>query len=664
MRYIVIAAVQLGIWGFIESVVLPKIHDMITAIAVKFGISAEEAKDVLANDILEFGEQVGIFALTMKSKMPLKLAEFFGFTTKGWSKRVLSTKVTGLGASATKWITGLVKGAPAVEKAAAPAIIAAATKNVKGFKVAYDLLLKTLGLGFVGTLAISNVIDFGNWNSGAYQKTMQKVIAFLSLGTLKPDQDYREAKTLSPEVFQKVFDMFKIEGATAITDPYKGISVAFTRDNMLDFLDVVGAELLRIDGSAATKEVISAALPFIVFNVQESASVATQAVSEAKSVPQVKVFTGVVTQGKLGEAGAFVSRETDLIDDIDELQRSAENNLASFIVALPGLIVYEIKVVSSVTTKDGFTQRGTTQKIVSGYFANGSPKYKTVTNKFAQLNVYAVTEKGTRTKVKTINLGPVNAATFVPTGEQLQLAEKNIKQNITTTDVSEIQTIVSPTEILTEAPKSQAVVETPKYDFSVNKPVLNQLLTTIPVRYYIQGGVGTQFFVAGVVNTTNTPYDAAEVSRQTAIDGIEKTAAVMRENRAKQARGEYVNGPTGDPEQFITEQMANINRIPDPLVAEYIAPWGEKLSNVPLSYVRTLETGGSTVEGLPISNNPNKCFVGSIAEFFDVNKTSYPKLEERAKLYEEWGLGSAAYYVGTAEQNSKWLAELKRRSGC
>jgi hypothetical protein len=664
LRYIVIAAVQLGIWSFIESVVLPKIHEMITAIAVKFGISAEQAKDVLANDILEFGEQVGIFALTMKSKMPVKVAELLGFTTKGWSKRVLSTKVTGLGATITKSLTGLLKGAPAVEKAAAPKIIEAAVKNVKGFKIAYDLLLKTLGVGFVGTLAISNVIDFGNWNSGAYQKTMQKVIAFLSLGTLKPDQDYREAKTLSPEVFQKVFDMFKIEGATAITDPYKGISVAFTRDNMLDFLDVVGAELLRIDGSASTKEVISAALPFIVFNVQESASVATQAISEAKSVPQVKVFTGVVTQGKLGEAGAFVSRETDLIDDIDELQRSAENNLASFIVALPGLIVYEIKVVASVTTKDGFTQRGTTQKIVSGYFANGTPKYKTVTNKFAQLNVYAVTEKGTRTKIKTINLGPVNAATFVPTGEQLQLAEKQIKDNISTTDVADIQQIVSPNEIIVEAPKSQVVAETTKFDFSINAPVLNQLIKTIPVRYYTQGGVGTQFFVAGVVNTTNTPYDATEVSRQTAIDGIEKTAQVMRENRGKQARGEYVNGPTGDPEQFIAEQMANINRIPDPLVEAYIAPWGEKLTNVPLSYVRELETGGKQVAGLPASNNPNKCFVGSIAEFFDVNKNNFPALAERAKLYEEWGLGSAAYYVGTAEQNNKWLAELKRRSGC
>ena len=67
---------------------------------------------------------------------------------------------------------------------------------------------------------------------------------------------------------------------------------------------------------------------------------------------------------------------------------------------------------------------------------------------------------------------------------------------------------------------------------------------------------------------------------------------------------------------------------------------------------------------VPTSNNPNKCFAGNIAEFFDVNKTQYPSVAERSKLYEEFGLGPATWYTGTAEQNFKLLTEFKRRSGC
>ena len=172
------------------------------------------------------------------------------------------------------------------------------------------------------------------------------------------------------------------------------------------------------------------------------------------SVPQIKVFTGVLTQGKLGEAAPFVARETDLISSIEDLQRAAENNLASFIMALPGKIVYEIKIVSSITTKDGFIQRGTIQRIISGYFKSGNPKYKTVVNKFAQLNIYVFTSRKVRTKIDTIVLGPVDSVAFQPKSNEIQLAEQSIKANITTSDISEISSIktqeiieiISPTE--------------------------------------------------------------------------------------------------------------------------------------------------------------------------------------------------------------------------
>lgn len=67
---------------------------------------------------------------------------------------------------------------------------------------------------------------------------------------------------------------------------------------------------------------------------------------------------------------------------------------------------------------------------------------------------------------------------------------------------------------------------------------------------------------------------------------------------------------------------------------------------------------------IPPSNNPNKCKVATIAEFFDTARRKYPKLAERSEWYEAWGFGPANLYVGTAEQNNKILAEIKRLSGC
>jgi len=81
------------------------------------------------------------------------------------------------------------------------------------------------------------------------------------------------------------------------------------------------------------------------------------------------------------------------------LKQAAANNLAPYLQALLGKIVYEVKVVSSIITKDGFKQTGTTQRIQTGTFANGTPKYKTVTNKFATLIVYAITDKGSRARL-------------------------------------------------------------------------------------------------------------------------------------------------------------------------------------------------------------------------------------------------------------------------
>jgi len=642
LRYIIIAAVQLGIWTTIERFVMPLIHGAITAVAVKFGVSESDAKDILSNDLLEFGETVGIFALTMKSKVPLKVAELLGFTTKGWSRRVLSQKVAGIATTAKVSIKASPIGGLGVTKTTAPSIISGARGLIKGFAVGYGILLGTFSTVFLGALVIGNWVDFGNWNNGAYQKKMQKLLAWISFGFLVPDTDYRQAKTLSPEIFNKVYETFKIEGAVGINDPYKSQTVIFTRDNLMDMLDVIGAELLRLEGSASTKTVLKHSLPFIIFTESVEAPVAQQQISQARSVPQIKVFTGVITQGKLGSPGAFVARETDLIDDMSELTQSAQNNLASFVMALAGRIVYEIKIVSSVVSKDGFVQRGTTQKIISGYNSVGAPKYKTVVNKFAQLNVYVLTGKGVRSKIDTVTLGPVNSASFQPSSSEIQLAESQIKSNIVTTDVNEINTIVTQTP--TEVEVTPVVVAS---------PYTSAVISIEPDEWFRIGGDNYVYRLGltGIIRGDTWENFKAYTARGRLITGdyraVEDDIKTFTPEQIDQAWQEL---KTKTLEKGGGEELRNDHRN----IREFISK----------STQTAQQTAQNTSNDIPPSNNPNKCNVGTIAEFFDVNRAVYPQLAERAILYEKWGLGLAAYYTGTAEQNNKFLAEVKRRSGC
>lgn len=686
VRYIVIAIVQLGIWTAIEKWVFPKINDAIVAIMEKFGVSEETAKDIMSNDIIEFGESVGVFAVTLKSKLPLKVAEFLGFTTKGWSKRVLQTQIAKYLPFTAGWLKVIPKATSLIIPGTAPAVVQGAIKAIPGFKVAYDMIFKGLGVTFVGTMAISGVIDFGNWNSGAYQKKMQKVIAFLSFGLLTPDEEWRTSRTLSTEIFDKIFNTYKIEGAQFINDPYKAQSVLFTRDNLLDFLDVIGAELLKKDGSASTKEVMLAALPFIVFDVSKEVTATAQQLELQKTEPQVKVFTGVVTQGKLAEGVTFVARETDMIDDIDELQRAAENNLASFIMALPGKVIYEIKVVSSVTSKDGFTQRGTTQKIISGHFENGTPKYKTITNKFAQLKIYVVTEKGTKTNIATVTLGPVNSAVFNPSGSDLSLAEQEIKSNITTTDIADIKTIetVQPVE----------VIQTPRGEqndglMSVNKQFIatsyaEALNNLIPLRFMVgDDSNGYHIKLLYVGYSPNVLYNTKEITRQQAVDLINSYPDKYKSigGSGKTLTGEalqiqYPGSTDMTPWEYLTlyplgdfkgnfEDITKSNFGKSAYVWAYKSPTGEVLTNVPLELVKRLDPNSATAGTNPLaSSNPNKCMATTISDWFGGATPGSASIEARAKIYETWGLGQAVYYTGTAEQNNKLLAEMKRRSGC
>lgn len=455
-RQFIIIGVQLGIFVLIDKYVTPLLNRAISEIVQAFGVSESVANDILANEILTTAESLGLTVALSKARLPLALADRLGFTTKGFMKRTVPAgTATKVAAAKARGIVGV---APVIIPTAAEAatIVTAAKISLSGFAKAGIVLFGVLNTTFLGFMVMGNLVDFGNWNSGAYQKTFQKIFAFITGGLLVPDEDYRKTKTVSPEVFTKVFNTYKLGGAIAISDPFKRASVVFTRDNLIDVLDQVGATLLLTTQRAATKDVILATQLMITFkggvpDADAATGTAPPAVAPrpvairpVATTRQIKVFTGVLSAGTLGAAVPYTPRNNDLINSAEELVEDAQAAASGFLLALPGRIRYEIKIVSNVLTADGVRLHGQTQRVIVGTLASGAPRYKVITNKFAVIHFYFVTGKGTRTKLFNTTIGPTDVAQFNPSPDTLAALDNSVAQNITTTNVLDISNIVAP----------------------------------------------------------------------------------------------------------------------------------------------------------------------------------------------------------------------------
>jgi len=332
------------------------------------------------------------------------------------------------------------------------------------------------------------------------------------------------------------------------------------------------------------------------------------------AAPIVKVFTGIVSQGTLGENVTFTPRESDLISTMDELTTAAQNNIASFVQSLWGKLIYEIKVVNRIITKDGTVRIASTQRVVAGLTQKGVPKYKTVTNKFAEVIIYVLTEKSVRTKIASVVLGPVDATAFTPDINRLNTLAEDIKKNIVTSNIKEVGTIETTQPITIVQPAAPAAA-----------PAAKELQ-----HYFLYWPAAMSYFIDGVLVPSNVSRsDALFAARQRYPDIIDSGDS---------------SAPAGAAGRTQAESAAKsaVAAAPAP------APTAPAAPSV----------------AIPASNNPNKCAASTIAKFFDVNSLKYPTVAERGKLYEAFGLGPANWYTGSAEQNVKLLAELKTRSGC
>lgn len=703
IRYIIMAAVQLGIWYLIEKFGLPLLNKAVQAVMVQFGVSEETAKDIMANKLIVAFEEVGIFAVTLRTKLPIKVAEYLGFTSKGYAlRKVVSAAEVSAAKVAISATTKLA--ATAVEGEAIATIVSASRGiNVGTVKTLLNYIFKYAGLTTGIFFAAAQYIDFANWQ-GPYQKYFQRV---LSAFGINPDTPLPKANTISADNWKRLYSVIEELHPLGISYPFSDIDKPYSRANLAELVDQVAANIQKTSGNPTYKNVMALVLPLVQLSGQPedeakinallagTSQVTSTPTSKATALPTTKVFTGIISQGVVGAGLTFEARPDDLIESVDELKAAAANNLAPFLQALAGKVIYEVKVVASITTKDGFKQTGTAQQIQTGTHKDGSPIYKTVVNKFATLILYILTDKGTRTKITTIVLGPVNSAKLNVQQNDLRTLETALPGIVTTTDIKEIQSIVSPTPVVVTT--AEVVV-----------PVAEQKKRLGAMQYYKLTQNGSDLYVAYEWGG-NVPFGYAPLSRDEFIVGLKSKLQRANDLAKIYTRIVYQNGGTfrydsqGNPyigNEFLdsvgiaalTKQISDVqNKIgvyadsyvsggfskfqayaPTPSEEFYTLTFFNSLPAKEQTRLKALyPTYNFELDTAPAVSAPatsstqttsapkTQANATTLFEWYQAQGQTLPSVSARATMYENFGLGQRTYYTGTTEQNTKLLAALK-----
>lgn len=560
LRFAIIAVIQSGLILGAEAILNPLIEKLKAGIKTTFGLSDDDALTYIANFILDTAELAGLTVISLKTRMPLKVADKLGFTARGFTRGALPVKVsTGANAPGAAAKAAASAG-PVTKDTIASGIAATKGLSFAGVQGVLLTIAAVVGSTTFTLSTIGNWIDFGNWNSGAYQGTFNKIFAVFGL---VPDAPLPKSSTVSDDVWTRVYNTYRELGAYAINDPYKLQSVIFSKQALIDLVDKIGASLNAETGSAPAKAVLAAthALVLTAANGGTGGTTTTSGgggggttTTSAAVIASsgARVLTGIVSQGVLSEGLSFTARPDDLIESTTELQVAAQNNLASWLTALPGKIVYEVKIVSSVITKDGFKQSGTTQQIPNGTFANGTQKYKTVTNKFAVLIIYAITDKGTRTKLTQITLGPTNSGKLIVSAGDLNNLAVSLPDLVATTKLADISNVTQGgASASTTAPASAAASNTP-----APAPVINP----------VNSSTGSALY------NISTPSGSYSVTATSYTDAIAQVNAIQaKANAAAAAAASGGGGSSSSP----AKPGANASSL-----AEWYAAQGLPLASV------------------------------------------------------------------------------------
>lgn len=609
------AAIQMGVTLGLWEIASKLLDQAVIAIVKAFGGTEQQAKDIAANEWLKLGEALLGGTALLRTKTPTIIAEKLGFTSKGWALRSVSVASKEIQATQAAARLATVAEKAAVIEKAAPAIIAAKGGSLTKVSQVAQIIVAAFGVPVGVGLLITNTIDFGAWSSSAYQEQFQKLLAIFGL---QPDRDYVKAQVLSGDMFDKIWATYINGGAERIHDPRDGSVVAFTRENVIKIADFVAAQIILEEGKVTTKQMIGALTALVEFGTPKSGSAAgggTSLGGASSSSTGVKIFSGIVSQGTLGAGLAFTPRADDMIESVQELQDAAQNNLAPWLLSLPGKIIYEVKIVSSVTTKDGFKQSGQSRQVISGYYTDGKPRYKTITNKFATLTLYIMTDRGVKSKIGQIILGPTDSVKLNPSQSVIQALQGTIGDVVATTNIEDIKSIqtTSPVTIqaTTPAPAPAASKPADKYDLS-----------------------------RAIVITTNaeiTKYKALGWDIRSNPKNQSSALAVPPTTTPGSAPANTSAGSSGGSSQAAATPPATAA----PIVTGTINP-----------------VTGSLEPGVSVAPKAGQT-ASNLSEWYAANGKSLPSVSARAQLYQQYGLGTAGLYVGTAEQNTKLLNYLK-----
>ena len=414
------------------------------------------------------------------------------------------------------------------------------------------------------------------------------------------------------------------------------------------------------------------------------------------AAPQTKVFTGVVSAGVLGSGLSFTPRTAGIIENMSDLNSAVSNNLAPYLAALPSFITYDIKVTAHIVNEDGITQRGAAHRIITGYTKAGNAKYKTVVNKFAVVELYIKTDKGNRSKIKTINLGATDAAAFQPSDSDLAQLADTVQNTIHTTNTDHIDTVVSNTPTAGTTPDTTPASTT---TVQTTAPATQRALGS--TQYYSLVSNGTTQYTT-LPWGGNDPYGYTNISKSAYIAGLQNYLAIGTAQANLYSRVEYMNGGTfryaadGTPyvgnnlldtagQAAIQKQISDAQNsvgiyadgyndgsfskfqayAPTPSEQWYTQSFFNSLPASEQSRLKALypsynfQYDASTTSSNGTSNGKAGASATTLYDWYTANNKTFPSLTERAKLYEGFGLGPAALYVGSAEQNTQLLAKLK-----
>ncbi len=579
------------------------------------GLTLDEAKGIVGNILADLALNATIIGGILKTKMAIKTAEFLGFPAKNVAKRALSTKA-----------------AKAAAKYAGPLEKFKSMSLVNKIITAGGLFG---GLTWIG-VGIANVIEPGIYKPREANDVWQRFTG------VRPFPE--KAVALSPgnldaARFNDLARSLEAAGLRGFNDPVKLQSRLYSREDLADIIDYAyGKALLAGKTIKDYRDILPLIQPYFIGGATiPSTSSDTAITSPAPaSTSQVKVFTGVVSQGIVGAGLTFTPRPDDLIESLAELQDAINNNVSTYLAALPSKVVYEIKVVSSIIV-GGIRKSGTSQRIISGYYKNGTPKYRNITNKFAVADLYILTDRGTRSKLTSIVLGPTDALQFQPDGSDLVSVAAQIASNVITVNTDDIKAVMSNTPtaaltptILPEIPQLQpqnipageptifAPAQDPSYDFGNTRFVTRwEPLPTGWVWIYDAAGRAAMHKQSSSVQ----PGWSWEVPAYVRDIVISKgTATISPPIITSTTTSAGVSPPASAPTQGIQPPV----------------------TQAPAS---ALPSGALTAQ--------------TLYEFYTALGRSLPSISERAAKYQALGLGQAAFYAGTAEQNTRLLQTLK-----